>query len=540
MSLMKRLTICLLAVCTLAACGADQAEPPCESDPLCLRYGIAADIPILDPHLAQSHEAGIILRQIFDTLVIRDPATHEFAPGLASAWHISDDGLQYAFTLRQGIRFHDGAAFDAAAVAANIERVFDPQMPSAQARALLGPLIRYEILDAYAIRLTLAAPFAPFMDGLAQPFLGIASPAALAEYNQLRHQFHLAGTGPFRLDEYLPGERVALSRNAEYSLAPSNEARPDAGEIERIEFILSRTASGYRLPGLDQSLDLVDNLPPVAAQNLAGNSRAQLLPVAIPGSSTFFLFNTRREHVNRRELRLALLLAMDRGAIVDQVYVNFSQPAWAPLSLSGGYAHSGYLNKYDFDLDGARDLLAAAGYSDADGDGILEADGATLSLSVVVPPWSGLPEAASMLQRQWRNVGVDLVIETVPGVARLRGLVESGQFDLLPVERYGIDPHLLGGVFLDDGEYRFSRAPDPHLNEMLLSAMSQMDSALRRKQVYAIQARIMEEALILPIRDTRRLTAARADLLDLRFGAYGFYPLLQSLRLADGALPSQR
>lgn len=524
----------------LAACGAGSAEPLCESDPGCLRYGIAADIPILDPHLAQSRQAGLILRQIFDSLVTRDPATHEFAPGLASAWQVSDDGLQYTFRLRQGIRFHDGSGFDAAAVAANLERIQDLDAPAARARALLGPLRDYEILDAYAIRLTLASPFAPLLDSLSQPFLGMASPAALAEYNQLRHQFHLAGTGPFRLDDYLPGERVALSRYPDYRPALSSDANDDRGAINRIEFILTRTASGDNLQGLDESLDVVDNLAPGAAQNLAGNSRVQLLPVDIPGSSTSFLFNTRRQHINKRELRLALILAMDRGAIVDQVYVNFSPPAWAPLSLSSGYAHTGYRDQFDSDLDGARGLLAAANFADSDGDGILEANGAPLALSIVVPPWSGLPEAASILQRQWRAIGVDLAIETVPGIARLREAIESGDYDLLPVERYGMDPHLLSGIFLDDGEYRFSRAPDPQLNDLLLSAMTQMDSQRRRKQVYAIQARIMDEALILPIRDTRQVTAARADLLGLRFAADGLYPVLQGLSLAGQGPPGQR
>ena len=529
-----RLALCALLGLALAACGAGAAEPSCQADPACLRYGVAADIPILDPHLSRSTEAGIILRQIFDTLVYRDSATSGFVPGLASDWQVSPDGLQYTFQLRDDLVFHDGARFDAAAVARNLDRIQDAQLPAEYARELLGPLTRYELVDDFTIGMTLASPYPALLDRLAQPFLGIASPAALDQYNHLRHQFYLSGTGPFRLEAYTPGESVELRRFEDYRVNPAIYDSGAGGNIERVVFDLRRREAGDALAGLDGALDVIGEMAPAAAQNLAGNSRIQLLPSDIPGLAAQFLFNTRREHVNRREVRLALLLATDRAAIVDQAYYNYSPVAWAPLSLSSGYAHTGYINRYALDVDAARDVLGAAGYADADGDGIVESDGAALSLSIVVPPWGGMPQVASMLQRQWRAIGVELNIEPVPSATRLNDLIASGQYDLLPVERYGLDPLLLSAVFLDSGAYAASRAPNPQLNELVVSALAQLDPDLRRKQVYAIQALIMDEALILPIRDVLRLTAARADLVNLRFDAYGFYPLLRDARLAGG------
>ena len=528
-----RMTASLLVVLALAGCGAGPADPPCDADRRCLRYGVSADIAILDPHLAESWEAGIVLRQIFDTLVYRATDSHEFVPGLASDWQASPDGLQYTFTLRSDLNFHDGNPFNAAAVAANIERIFDPALPQSFARELLGPLTQYEILGDYSLRLTLASPFPALLDGLAQPFLGIASPVALESFNALRHQFHLAGTGPFQLAEYLPGERVVLRRYDEYRVNPAIFAERDGAEIDRIEFHIMRGQSSDALHELGQSLDVVDNLRPSDAQNLASNSRVQLLPTQIPGTTVQFLFNTRKEHVGRREVRLALLLATNRVAIVDQVYLNFSPVAWAPLAESTGYSHTGYVNRYEFDLDAAQALLRSAGYADGDGDGILEYEDAPLRLSIVVPPWGGLPAVAAMLQRQWRAIGIDLRIEPVPGAARLASLIESGQHDLLPVEVYGIDPLSLNSVFLDSGRYALSRAHEAQLNDLLVSAMQQADQELRRSQVYTIQSLIMDEVLILPIREAVRLTAARADLAGLRFDAYGFYPLLHKSRFLD-------
>lgn len=532
MSAAKAVGASALVALALMGCGAGTADLACEQDRRCIRYGIAADIPVLDPHIVASAEAGIVFRQVFDTLIFRDPGTHEFVAGLATGWQVSQDKLQYTFDLRQDIYFHDGSRFDAAAVIANFERIYDAELSVSHARELLGPLSEVEILGDYTVRLKLASPYPALLDSLAQPFLGMASPAALDAYNTLRHQFHLSGTGPFGLVEYLPGERVVLQRFDDYRVDPQIDVSPAGGEIDRIEFEIRRGGELDALVAMQQSLDVIDNVSPADAQNLAGNSSVQLLPVEIPGATIQFLFNTGRNHVDRRDVRLALLLATNRVAIVDQVYFNFSPVAWAPLAESTRYSHTGYVNRYATDLDAAQALLKAAGYADSDGDGILEHEGAPLSLSIVVAPWGGMPAVAGMLQRQWRAIGIDLRIEPVPGATTLDSMIRAGQHDLLPVENYGIDPQAINAIFLDRGRYASSRTPDTELNNLLLSTMQTADPDQRRSQVYAVQARIMDEVLILPIREPVRLSAARADLVGLRFDAYGFYPLLKNVSIA--------
>ena len=361
----------------------------------------------------------------------------------------------------------------------------------------------------------------------------MSSRAALSNYSDMRHQFHLSGTGPFRLTEYLPGERVMLRRFEEYRVNPLIYLEPAGEAIDRVEFAIARGDEADALTELDNTLDVIDNVPPAEAQNLASNSRVQVLPIEIPGASFQFLFNTRRDHVSRRDVRLALLLATNRAAIVDQVYFNFSPVAWAPLSESTGYSHTGYINRYGFDLDAAQNLLEAAGYGDSDGDGILDYEETPLSLTIVVPPWGGMPAAAALLQRQWRAIGIDLGIEPVPGATRLRSFIQSGQYDLVPVEDAGIDPQLLNNIFMEGGGYAAAQAPESLVNAMLLELMRHADPKLRRSHAYAIQARIMDEVLILPMREIVRLTAAKANLVNLRFDAYGFYPLLQNLSIAE-------
>ena len=530
----KSIVIMLLAATLLSGCLRADEALPCQSDRQCLRYGLVADIPVLDPHYADSHESGIVLRQMYDTLVYRDADTRAFLPGLASRWEVSPDGLAYTFELRRDISFHDGSRFDAEAVARNIERIYLPDMPPSLARALLGPLYSYEIVDEYVIRLQLSSPYAPLLDGLSQPYLGMASPAVFSDFAGLRYQFHQSGTGPFALEAYTPGERIALRRFSDYKVNPGLGAPPASGGIERVEFLVVQAEDMDPLSLLRETVDVIDDVSPVDAQSLAGNSRVQILPTAIPGTAVHFLFNSNREHLNNPNVRRALLLATNRVAISDRVYYNFSPAAWAPLSASTGYAHTGYVNVFGFDPEAAANLLAASGYSDSDGDGILERAGLPLELRMVMPPWHEFPAIASYLRQQWGAIGVELITEPVPGRSRLAGLVQSGEYDLLPVEVYGLDPIALDAVFGAESTFRASLAPHPELTERLELAAREQNMDARRNQYYEIQALLMNDTLLLPLREAVRITAARARVRDLKFDAYGFYPLLHQTKLAEG------
>ncbi len=523
----------ILMVLMLSACGSAETVLPCEDDRTCLSYALSADIPVLDPHIAEFPEAGMIFRQIYDTLVYRDNHTHDFVPGLAHAWDISPDGLQYTFNLRQDIVFHDGTALDAEAVARNIDRIFDPAINSIRARSLLGPFSHYAIVDAYTIQLRLAIPFAPFLDGLAQPFLGIISPRALREYDSLRYQFHQVGTGPFRLEKYLPGERVELRRNLAFTTNPAIYRPLEGGEINRVEFHVLDGGAAESDQLLSGSIDVVDDLTPTEAVDFVANSRMQLLPIPISGHSVQFMFNTERDHINRQDVRRALLYATNRHEISNEVFFNYSPVAWAPLSVSTGYAHTGYVGEFGYDLGLAQELLALAGYSDDDGDGFLERDGQPLTLSLLIPPWGEWPAIAVYLREQWRRIGVRATVEPAPGGARLINRIRSGEHDLIAIDNYGVDPAILGNVFFSNTIYGESRSENQRLSDLLIAAAQEQDPRARRTQYYEIQVLLMTESLVLPIRDNVRLRLTRSNVTGLSYDRYGFYPLLHNVRLIE-------
>jgi len=532
LKLLNRALICICAILILTRCGAAGSPLSCRDDNNCLRYAIAADIPLLDPHLSDLPEAGMVFRQIYDTLLYRDSDSRDFIPGLATDWEVSPDGRQYTFRLRQDVKFHDGSQFSAESVARNIKRIFRSGSGQSLAKELLGPLHKFEVLDDHTIRLHLFEPHAALLDGLAQPFLGIASGEALASHDDLHYQYHQSGTGPFILEDYLPGERILLRRFDAYVVDPPVYAPLSGDEIDGIEFSILRDAEDDLLSILGHAQHVVDDVSPAAARNLAGNSRVNLLPVSIPGLAIHWLFNTERDHLVQPEVRLALLLASNRIAISNQIYFNTAAVAWSPLSESTGYAHSGFTNEFEFDLSRAQALLTEAGYADSDGDGILEFAGERLELRILAPPWGRLPEAAAYLRDEWRGIGVNLIVEPAPGKTQLDNLIRSGAYDLIPVSEHGIDPGILGRVYYDNSPYWPSRAQHPALNDMLRQAAQETDPASRRAQYYGIQARLMNEALLLPISEYVRLRAVSAQVAGLRYDAYGFYPLLANVKIA--------
>lgn len=513
----------------LVGCRDTTRTIPCEEDPRCLVYGITSDIQILDPHVSNSIEAGIIFRQLYDTLVYRDPVLGEFLPSLAQSWEQSEDGLVYTFYLRQDVLFHDGTAFTSESVAVNIDRIFDADINSQKAKLLLGPFSQYEIIDDYTIKFSLAEPYVPFLDGLAQPFMAFASPQSLNNYTNLRYQFHQIGTGPFKLDNYLPGERIELSRNPLYAWSPSIYSPLLGTEINRIVFkiISDPILRGDALT--NQQVDVIGEMLTSDASILANNSSIQLLPIDIPGQTVQFQFNTAQTHTDQLTVRQALFYATNRIAIIDAVFLNYSPVAWSPLSQSTSFAHTGYINEYSYDASRALELLQSAGYQDTDGDGFLDLLGAKLELTIIVPPWGQLPEVADLLRSQWRAIGVDLIIDPVPGSNSLISRLASGNYHLASFDTFGYDPSVLTSSFSSNSLTNVTGFEHEELDRLLTQATQEQDNLARRSQYFEIQSIIMQEALILPIREYVNINGVRSNIINLRFDAYGWYPILYNV-----------
>lgn len=495
-------------------------------------YGLTQDVAGIDLHIHHSEPVGIIARQIYDTLVYRDPQTRGFVPGLAESWSISDDRLEYTFTLRQNIVFHDGTPFNAEAVAANLRRITNVQISSERVRQLLGPMRGFQVIDPYTIRVVLSQPFEPLLDAFSQPYLGIASPAALAEFadEPLRYQYHQVGTGPFQMIEYIPQDRVVLRRSDQYVWGPPFYAQPQSHAIQEVEFRFFGDASD-RLAALENGrAHIMGDLPPADARNIANDATTILLPTAIPGQPLQFYFNTQQPPTDRLAIRQALLFGINRAAIVDAVYQGFAATAWGPLSRDTLYYNRGVENIYAYNLDQAQSLLAANDYADTDNDGFLDRDGEPLTITVVQPPSDRVPDVVQALQTQWALLGVRVLVEPVPGDTVLLDRILDEPYNLVAFSSSGLDPALLNRYYLSSGSFNFlHQYQDLELDSTLLEAAQSSDPEVRRTLYGQMQGLTLQEALILPIRDQLHLNAHLNVIEGLTYDAYGLYPLLYNV-----------
>lgn len=497
--------------------------------PVRIVYGLTLSVSGIDPHINQSSELGIVLRQVYDTLVYREPDTGAFVPGLATSWSVSEDGREYTFELRQDVIFHDGTPFNAAAVAANIDRILDPAIASQRAKLLLGPFAGYEVLGTHRIKLTLNEPFSPLLDGLAQVYLGIASPTQLQAYadDPVLYQFHQIGTGPFMFMEYLPEDRIVLQRNPDYRWGPSFYDEP--GNVDIIEFRWF-TDPATRLLALERGdAQIVGEILPTEARRAFNSGRVTIQPVIIPGQPMQFYFNTALPPTNSLEFRQALILATNRTAIVEAVYQGFSPVAWGPLSSSTQFYTQRVFGAYNFDTVQAINLLDSAGFLDTDGDGIREMDGQPITLTLIQPPWGLIPQVVPFMVSQWRDIGIQTNVVSVPGFVSLLDQVRSGNYHLVSFEAAGLDPMVLNSRFRSDGVNNWTNYANPELDALLDFGVATADAAQRAVAYERIQVGIMQQALILPVREVVNLNGYVRGIRGLVFDSYGWFPLLYGL-----------
>lgn len=495
-------------------------------------YGLTLNPSGFDPHINASNELGIPFFSVYDTLVYRHPQTMDFVPGLAEQWEMAADGLSWTFFLRHDVTFHDGEPFNAPAVAVNLDRIMNPDIPSQKARALLGPYTGYTIVDNYTITLQLSEPYAPLLDALSQVYLGIASPKALRETTKNSYQWHQVGTGPYRLDEVVPGDRIVLKRNRDYTWGPVFYASVTDETIDTIEFRFYQDPPTRSLALESGEVQMIGELLPTDAELLLGNTSLRIYQVPIPGMPQQFFINTQRAPTDEVAVRQALLYATNRTAIADAVFQAQSPVAHGPLTSATPYYDPAVERQYPYDPDFARSLLQGAGYSDSDGDGIWDRDGEPLTVRVVFAPWNQMSDVAQLIESQWRDLGIKVELDLVADFPTLVDRAASGEYNLIGRYDFAVDASILSLFYLTGARDNWTGFSDPELDGWLLEAVRQSDPNTRTQLYMAIQQRIMEQALVLPIREYVNLNGATARLDGVIFSAQGWWPLLRNFQLA--------
>ena len=422
--------------------------------------------------------------QVMETLVDAD-AAGALRPGLATEWFASEDSLTWTFTLRNGVRFHDGSAFDAAAVVSALKRAME--QPGVLKKA---PIAGIEAGDG-AVVVTLAKPFAALPALLAHSTTIIPAPAA---FDADGAPVEAIGTGPFKVEQFSPPQSMSVVRFEEYW-----GGKPS---LEAASYLASGRAETRALLAESGDADLVFTLDPSGYARLKSVEAVETRALPIPRVVTLKM-NAGHPFFADPKARKALSLAIDREGIAAGV-TRFPEAGATQLFPPAlGQWHDPELSPLVYDPEQAAALLAELGWSQGD-DGVLMRDGERFSILLrTFPDRPELPLIATALQDQWRAIGVELEV-SVSNYSEIPAGHQDGSLHVaLYARNYGLTPDPIGTVLADfgagGGDWGAMNWEAPQTAEALQAIAATADAAAREPLIAAARQEIHEQLPVIPI-----------------------------------------
>jgi len=398
---MRRLLSILIAGSLLGMGAAHGAE---------LRIGLSADVTSMDPHFLNLAPNNNIAWHVFDALTHVDNDAR-LIPGLATSWRAIDP-TTWEFKLRPGVKFHDGSALTADDVAFSIER--SAHLPTGQFGSFTRRIAATRIVDANTLHLKTATPYAMLPYDLNSVFIvskKAATGATSADFDAGRA---MLGSGPFRFLRFARGDRVELARNDAYWGARDKALTA----WDRVTFRIIPNDPARLAALLAGDVDLIDNLPTADAAKLRSDARYELVR-KVSWRTLFFTLDQERDAppfvtdksgrpLGRNpfkdlRVRRAISMAINRSAIAERVMEGLALPA-ANIVSPQVFGYAPALKPEPYDPDGAKRLLAQAGY----------AEGFGLSLHAPNNRYVNDEQIAQAVAQMLARIGVRTRVETMP------------------------------------------------------------------------------------------------------------------------------
>jgi len=367
-----------------------------------ITIGMVLEPPNLDPTGGAAAAIDeVVYANVFEGLT-RFAPDGSVVPGLAESWEISEDGTTYTFNLREGVTFHDGSAMTAEDVVFSLDRARAEGSTNAQP-SLFANIVSVEAVDDTTVAVTLDGPDGAFLFDMAWGDAVIVAPES-AEANATNP----VGTGPFQFAEWVQGDRVELTRYADYwGEAPALEAAT-------FRFVSDPNAAFAAMMAGD--VDAFPNFPaPETLSTFEADPRFTVIVGSTEGE-TILAMNNAQPPLDDIRVRQAITHAINRQDIIDGAMFGYGTPIgthFAPhnpdyVDLTGNS---------NYDPDAARALLEEAGATD-------------LTLRLMLPPPSYARRGGEIIAAQLREVGIETEITNLEWAQWLEQVFRGYDFDL--------------------------------------------------------------------------------------------------------------
>ncbi len=388
----KKLLFTLLALALLAS--------PAYAGGKDIIYASESTTKSLDPHDTSDTYSGAIERAICQGLMGFDENLN-IIPLLAESYSFNDAATQFTFKLRKGIKFHDGAPFDAQAVKANIDRLMTGKYKRS---SLMKPVKELVVLDDYTVQFNLKEPFGAFVNAIAHPGSLMISPKAIETYGDDVSK-HPVGTGPFIFDEWVSGSHVTIKKNPDYwkgdvkvdSITfrpiPESGSRLAMLRAGQAQYIYPMPAELLKIAEKDPKIDIIKQ-PSIIAR--------------------YLVMNTQYKPLADERVRQAINYALDKDAIIKIAWGGAATPLDSIIPPNLQFYKQQAV--WPYDPEKAKALMKEAGYENG------------FEVVFLTPNASNRLRATEMAQQQLAKIGITGKIQSMD-IASFYNKLESHRVD---------------------------------------------------------------------------------------------------------------
>lgn len=483
----KLLVMLLVSTLAIALCGCagDKA-----GDSL-ITIGIPQDLDdSLDPHVAEGAGTREVLFNVFEGLV-KPNSNGDLIPAVASDYNINEEGTVYTFTLREGVKFHNGKKVTAQDVKASLDRCAGTGSGEPLVAAF-SAVKEVNIVNDTTIEVVLNEANTDFLPNFT---------AAILPADHLEQSTELIGTGPYKYVSRSPQENVVLESFDDYW-----------GEKAKIKNVVLKIVSNadtviMNLEG--GSIDMMARLSPAQAAQLS--DKFDIYEGTMNLVQGLYL-NNAVEPFNNAKVRQALSYAVDVQEIMDFVSDGKGTKTGSSMFPSFGKYYMEELNDtYTTDIEKAKELLAEAGYP----------DGFSFTITVA-SNYQQHVDTAQVLKEQYKKIGVDATINLVEWDSWLSDVYMGRNYESTVI---GLDASTLSARamlerFTSDSGKNFTNYNNAEYDKAYAAAVASTDDAVQTANYKECLTILAQDAANVYIQDLPNMVAVNS-----RFGGYEFYPL---------------
>ena len=511
--LMAFLLLASLLCAALTGCGGSSTEKTPEggqtqtgsTDAVAneITVGIAQDLDdSLDPHLAVAAGTKEVMFNVFEGLM-KPTSTGDLTPAVAESYTVSEDRLTYTFTLREGVKFHNGDEVTAEDVVYSISRCADTTdgTPLVEAFSVIQSV---EAVDARTVAITIAEPSNEFISYMTTAILP-------ADYDQ--QDTAPVGTGPFKFVSRAAQDNIILEKFDEYWGTPAY--------LDKVTFKIMENADSLVMSLQSGAIDLCSHLTSTQVAQLG--SDFYMAEGTMNLVQAMYLNNAVAPFDDVR-VRQAISYAVDKQEIIDLAFDGYGSPIGSSMYPAfGKYFDDSLTNHYTKDIEKAKSLLAEAGYPDG------------FEMTITVPSnYQPHIDTAQVLVEQLKEINVTAKIELVEWGTWLSDVYAGRQYQstVVGVDASNMTARALLERFTSTAGNNFINYSDADYDALFAQAQACYDDAEQTGIYKEMLTNLTENAANVYIQDLADLVAVRKGLEGLNF--YPIYVLdLSTVRWAE-------